>query len=250
MVWDRNQSSLRVTGLLGCISSLALLLTPTGCATAPPAPQPTRHDLAAIQAKQAALTPSEVLTSLKQGNERFVSGKPKLRDILHEQEVTAAGQFPRAIILSCIDSRAPAEFIFDAGIGDFFNGRVAGNVANLDLVASMEFACKVAGARLIVVMGHTACGAVKSACDHVQLGNITQLLAQIQPAVQSVQNVPGARNSQNFPFVEAVTEANVRLAMDNIRSTSPILKGMESEGGVKIVGCVYDLGTGRVRFLD
>jgi carbonic anhydrase len=151
--------------------------------------------------------------------------------MLHDQQATAGGQYPRAIILSCIDSRAPAEFIFDTGIGDIFNARIAGNIADADLVGSMEFACQVSGARLVVVMGHTSCGAIKGACDKVQLGNLTGLLDKIQPAV------------------EAVGEANVRLTVERIRELSPILRDLESAGKIQIVGCIYELETGRVRFL-
>jgi len=169
--------------------------------------------------------------------------------MLHDQRVTAVGQYPLGVILGCIDSRAPAEFIFDAGLGDLFDARIAGNVADADLVGSMEFACKVAGAKLVVVMGHTSCGAVKGACDGVQLGNLTGLLEKIKPAVAAVQNVPGERNSKNTPFVEAVAEANVRLTVERIRELSPILREMESEGKIRMVGCIYHLETGHVEFL-
>lgn len=228
-----------------CISAI-LFLTLSVCSAA----ELERRDLATLKQEQAAATPAQVLDWLQRGNERFASGKPQPRDMLHDQQVTAAGQYPRAIILSCIDSRAPAEFIFDTGIGDLFNARIAGNIADADMVGSMEFACMVSGAKLVVVMGHTSCGAIKGACDRVQLGNLTGLLDRIQPAVGAVQNVPGERNSKNQQFVEAVAETNVRLTVDRIRELSPILKGMESEGKIGIVGCLYDLETGRVRFLE
>ena len=217
----------------------------SGCSTA----TPERRDLATIKQQQSDSTPSQVLEWLQRGNERFASGKPQPRDMRHDLRVTAAGQYPRAVILSCVDSRAPAEFVFDTGIGDVFNARIAGNIADADLVGSIEFACKVAGAKLVVVMGHTSCGAVKGACDGVQLGNLTGLLEKIQPAVAAVHDVPGERNSKNTAFVEAVSEANVRLTVERIRELSPILRGMESEGKIQIVGCIYDLETGRVRFL-
>jgi carbonic anhydrase len=207
-----------------------------------------KGDLAALKEQQTSATPAQVLQWLKDGNERFATGKHKNRDMLHDQKVTAAGQYPRAVILSCIDSRAPAEFVFDAGIGDLFNARIAGNIADPDLVGSMEFACKVAGAKLVLVMGHTSCGAIKGACDDVQLGNLTGLLEKMKPAVASVQNVSGERNSKNHAFVEAVAEANVRLTVDRIRELSPILKEMESQGQIQIVGSVYNLETGRVQF--
>jgi len=228
------------------LAALLSLLPLSGCSTA----GPERPDLATLKQRQAAATPAQVLDWLKRGNERFASGKTERRDMLHDQRVTAAGQYPRAVILSCIDSRAPAEFIFDTGLGDLFNARIAGNIADADLVGSMEFACKVSGAKLVVVMGHTSCGAIKGACDRVQLGNLTGLLDKIQPAVEAVQGVAGERNSKNMQFVEAVAEANLRLAVTRIRELSPILKSMESESQINIVGCIYDLETGRVRFLD
>lgn len=227
------------------LASLLLALGISGCSTT----APERRDLAAIKAEQAALTPAQVLAQLKQGNERFAAGKPQRRDMLHDQQITAAGQYPHAVVLSCIDSRAPAEFIFDAGIGDIFNARIAGNIADADLVGSMEFACKVSGAKLVVVMGHTSCGAIKGACDKVELGNLTGLLDKIQPAVAAVQNVPGERTSKNKYFVEAVGEANVKLTVERIRELSPILSEMERAGQIQIVGSIYDLESGRVRFL-
>jgi carbonic anhydrase len=225
---------------------LFLLGLLSGCSTT----APERHDLASTKARQAASTPAQVLDWLKNGNERFVSGKTQPRDMLHDQRVTAAGQYPRAALLSCIDSRAPAEFIFDTGIGDLFNARIAGNIADTDLVGSLEFACKVAGAKLVVVMGHTSCGAIKGACDRVELGNLTGLLEKMQPAVAAVKDVPGERNSKNVQFVEAVAEANVRLTVEQIRKLSPILSDMERDGSIQIVGCIYDLESGRVRFLQ
>jgi carbonic anhydrase len=224
---------------------LWLLPTLSGCSTA----TPQRRALAAHKQQQEAATPAQVLDWLQRGNQRFASGKPEPRDMLHDQRVTAAGQYPRAVLLSCIDSRAPAEFIFDVGLGDLFNARIAGNIADADLVGSMEFACQVSGAKLVVVMGHTNCGAIKGACDHVQLGNLTGLLDKIQPAVQAVQDVSGPRNSKNKEFVEAVAEANVRLTVARIRELSPILRALEDEGKIKIVGCIYNLETGRVHWL-
>ena len=229
----------------GWVAALLLMLWSAGCSTV----APERRDLAAVKQEQAALTPGQVLAWLQRGNERFAAGKPQPRDMLHDQRTTAAGQYPRAVLLSCIDSRAPAEFIFDTGLGDVFNARIAGNIADADLVGSMEFACAVSGAKLVVVMGHTSCGAIKGACDRVELGNLTGLLDKIQPAVQAVHDVPGERNSKNPRFVEAVAEANVRLTVERIRALSPILRDLESKGKIQIVGCIYDLGTGRVRFL-
>ena len=231
------------------IGVLALPFLFAGCAMDAQAPVPDRRDLAAIKAEQASLTPALVLESLRSGNDRFAGGKTKPRDMLHDQQVTAQGQYPHAVVLSCIDSRAPAEIIFDSGIGDIFNARIAGNIADTDLVGSMEFACAVSGAKLVLVMGHTNCGAIKGACDHVQLGNLTSLLQKIEPAIAAVHDVPGDRTSKNKYFVEAVGEANVRLTVERIRELSPILRDLEREGKIQIAGCVYDLETGRVRFL-
>ena len=229
--------------------ALPLLFALAGCSTTAPTSTPQLRDLAAMKAEQAALTPAQVLESLRRGNERFASGKTKSRDLLHDQRITAAGQYPHAVILSCIDSRAPAEIIFDAGLGDIFNARIAGNIADTDLVGSMEFACAVSGAKLVLVMGHTSCGAIKGACDHVELGNLTGLLKKIEPAVASVRDGPGERDSKNKDFVEAVSEANVRLTMERIRELSPILRDLESAGKIQIAGCIYDLDTASVRFL-
>jgi len=229
--------------------ALSLLLALTGCSTTAPISTPQRRDLATLKAEQAALTPAQVLESLQRGNERFASGRLEPRDMLHDQQVTVAGQYPRAVILSCMDSRAPAEFVFDQGLGDLFNARIAGNIADHDLVGSMEYACAVVGAKLVLVMGHTDCGAIKGACDHVQLGNLTGLLDKIQPAVEAVRDVPGERNSKNGKFVEAVSEAHVRLTVARILELSPVLRDLESAGKIQITGCIYDLKTGRVQFL-
>jgi carbonic anhydrase len=200
---------------------------------------------------QAAVTPRQVLERFRQGNERFASGHGTHRDYGQQVRDTAKGQFPLASIVSCIDSRAPAELILDQGIGDVFNARVAGNVINEDILGSLEFASKVAGAKLIVVMGHTSCGAVKGACDNVQMGNLTALLAKIQPAVAAVPSKTGAdRSSKNYEFVEQVAAANVRQSVQQIRDHSPILKEMEDEGEIKIVGAMYDVATGKVSWYE
>ncbi len=228
--------------LAGCLHSTSKPHATNG------GPTPLRRDLAALKAQQEALTPAEVIESLKRGNERFKAGTADLRDLLHDQQTTAAGQYPHAVILSCIDSRAPAEVVFDAGLGDLFNARIAGNIADTDLVGSMEFACAVSGAKLVLVMGHTSCGAIKGACDHVEMGNLTGLLKKIDPAIAAVQDVPGDRTSKNNAFVEAVAEANVRLTVHRIRELSPILSDMEKAGKIQIVGCVYNLETAKVTF--
>ena len=194
------------------------------------------------------MTPDEIIGLTKQGNERFHTGRREDRDFLPEQQASAKGQYPAAVVLSCIDSRAPAEIIMDLGIGDIFNARVAGNIANPDILGSMEFACQVAGAKVVLVMGHTACGAIKGAIDQVQLGNLTGLLAKIRPAVEAAQ-YNGERSSKNDAFVNAVARKNVELTMANIRQQSSVLQNLESKGGVKIVGAMYDLDTAHVEFL-
>ncbi|QQS43054.1 MAG: carbonic anhydrase [Acidobacteriota bacterium] len=205
------------------------------------------------KASQAALSPQAALQYLRDGNARFVSGKLKNQENYRKQvPITAKGQFPFAAILSCLDSRVSVEEIFDLNNGDAFNGRVAGNVMNPDMLGSFEFATKLAGSKLIVVLGHTQCGAVMGACDDAELGNLTGLLDRIQPAVELVSKDwrDGLKNSKNARFVDAVGEANVRLARDGIVKESPVIKELVDAGQVKIVGAVYDLETGVVRFLD
>ncbi|WP_189043386.1 carbonic anhydrase family protein [Aliidongia dinghuensis] len=203
---------------------------------------------ALTQAQRDALTPDQIIEMMKKGNERFRSGKMKAQDFLAQKRASAAGQYPAAAILSCIDSRAPAEIILDMGIGDTFNARVAGNIANQDMLGSLEFACAVEGAKVVLVMGHTACGAIKGAIDNVQLGNLTGLLDTIKPAIAATQYA-GERSSKNAGFVEAVARSNVRLAIDTIRSGSPTLADLEKTGKIKIVGSMYNLSNGEVTFL-
>jgi carbonic anhydrase len=199
------------------------------------------------KAERDRLTPDEVIEELKKGNERFRSGKMTGRDYLSQQRNTAAGQYPAAVVLGCVDSRAPAEIIFDAGIGDTFNARVAGNVVNDDILGSMEFACAVSGAKLVLVFGHTACGAIKGAIDDVELGNLTGLLARIKPAITATK-FDGEKSSKNYAYVDAVAWTNVTVALDNIRRRSPILENLESKGSIRITGALYDLGSGAVHF--
>jgi carbonic anhydrase len=184
---------------------------------------------------------------MKKGNERFRAGQREDRNFLREQQASAKGQYPAAVVLSCIDSRAPAEIIMDLGIGDIFNARVAGNIANEDILGSMEFACQVAGAKVVLVMGHTACGAIKGAIDRVQLGNLTSLLAKIRPAVETTQ-YDGERSSKNNAFVDAIARKNVELTMTTIRQQSSVLQNRESKGAIKIVGAMYDLDTAHLVF--
>jgi len=194
------------------------------------------------------MTADEIIQQMKAGNERFRSGKPQHRDLMSEAKATAKGQYPAAIVFSCVDSRAPAELILDFGIGEIFSGRVAGNVADEDVLGSMEFACKVAGSKVVLVMGHTACGAIKGAIDGVQLGNLTALLAKIRPAVEAT-HYTGERSAKNYAFVDAVARQNVSLTIANIREKSTVLRELESTGSIKIAGAMYNLETGAVEFL-
>lgn len=199
---------------------------------------------------QDVLTPSGVLKDLLDGNNRFVSNNLNSADNQALVSQTTSGQFPKAVILSCIDSRVPVEIVFDQVIGDVFVARVAGNFENTDILGSMEYSCKVAGSKLVLVLGHESCGAVKAACDGVELGNITAMLDNIMPAVhKSSEEVEGEANSSNKDFVAATVANNVRLTMDRIREKSPILKEMEEQGDIKIVGGVYMLSTGKVEML-
>jgi carbonic anhydrase len=202
---------------------------------------------ALTKAQRDQLTPDRIIELMKSGNQRFRQGKESPHDYLAQQKASAKGQYPAAVILSCIDSRAPAETIMDLGIGDTFNARVAGNIANEDILGSMEFACKVAGAKVILVMGHTACGAIKGAIDNVQLGNLTALLAKIKPAVSATE-YQGERSAKNYGFVDAVARKNVELTIVDIRKRSSVLADLESSGAIKMVGAMYNLETGVVDF--
>ncbi|SDG78782.1 carbonic anhydrase family protein [Psychroflexus sediminis] len=199
--------------------------------------------------EQEALTPDEVLKDLMQGNKRFTSDECHSRDDNAMKVSATGGQYPKAIVLSCVDSRVPVETVLDQGIGDIFVARVAGNFENTDILGSMEYACKVAGSKLVFVLGHESCGAVSAACDGVELGNITHLLGNIKPAVKAVET-EGKRDSSNKDFVHKVVEKNVELTMDRVREKSPILRSMEEQGEIKIVGGVYSLQTGEVVLLS
>jgi carbonic anhydrase len=208
-----------------------------------------RHVL--TKSEQDLLTPEKVLQEFIAGNKRFESGNVTQR--LHSDEIrkiATGGQFPKAMVLSCLDSRVPVEDVFDQGIGDVFVGRVAGNFVNTDLLGSMEFACKVAGAKLIIVMGHQHCGAVKGAIDDVHLGNITAMLANIKPAVAMSQNFEGEKSSKNDAFVKIVNKNNIRNTISQIRTHSEILKEMEDKNQIKIVGAYYSLLTGKIEFVQ
>lgn len=226
------------------INKSSPVISNTGCS----ANKRKRHVL--TEESRAELSPQDMIALLEEGNQRFVDGEWIDWDFRHEQVDTAAGQYPGAIVLGCIDSRAPAEIIFNLRIGDIFNARVAGNIMDEDMAGSMEYACKVAGSKIIVVMGHTNCGAVKGAIDQVELGTLTQLLAKIKPAIDAVQNVEGERTTKNSAFVNAVAKMNVMLTMENIRETSPVLKKMEDNNEIDIVGAMYDVESGKVEFFD
>lgn len=198
---------------------------------------------------QQSLNPETTLQLLREGNERFVSGNHIPYDFSFQIERTAKGQFPFAVILGCIDSRVPHEIVFDQGAGDLFSIRIAGNFINEDILGSMEFACQVAGAKLIVVMGHTGCGAVQGACDEVRLGHLTEMLQKLRPAVDATPTAPGEeRSSRNAEFVNRVAQTNVQLTLQNILERSEVLRRLHEEGKIGLVGAMYDVASGRVEF--
>ena len=199
---------------------------------------------------QAAIPPGLAIELLKEGNKRFVNNLKVNRNLLQQANETSDGQHPFAVILSCIDSRTSAELIFDQGLGDIFSVRIAGNIINEDILGSMEFGCKVAGAKIIVVLGHTKCGAVKGACDHVEMGNLTALLTKIRPAVDDENTVKENRNSGNDEFVEKVSTINVKRTVHAIMERSTILKEMIDAGQIGIVGGTHDITTGEVTFYE
>ena len=238
----------------------ALLLTSAACAQtsattpAPDAPAPmTERDLTkALTAEtQAAMTPRQVIQLLKDGNQRFLDGTPLERNFMAQVRETSEGQFPMAAILGCIDSRVPHEIVFDKGVGDVFSARVAGNFVNTDILGSLEFATAAAGAKVIVVLGHTSCGAVKGACDGVELGNLTSTLANISPAIYRVgDSIEGEQSSSNKAYVEAVAHANVELTVRNMVERSRVLYELVESGDLIIVGAMHDVASGRVEFYE
>ncbi|MBX3356192.1 MAG: hypothetical protein KF724_10915 [Phycisphaeraceae bacterium] len=232
------------TNRLLALVTLALV---AGCSSTP-ASGPDASPMTA--ALRETISPDEAVQRLLRGNERFVAGRPLHRDTIGEARASAGGQYPFAIILACIDSRSAPEVVFDQGIGDIFVPRVAGNYAPTDLIGSMEFAALVAGAKAIMVVGHTSCGAVMGACDGVQLGNLTTVIESIRPAVNSVPGFTGERTSANPAFVQAVAEQNVRLTVARIRAQSEIIRDLEREGRITVVGAMHDLSTGRVTLLN
>jgi len=227
---------------------LAALLLPSLLASAET--PPPRTDRVLTPQEQQSLTPDQVVERLRAGNGRFVSGTKTVRDHSALVRDAVGGQAPKAIVLSCVDSRIPVEDVLDQGIGDIFVVRVAGNFENTDILGSMEFATQVSGAKVILVLGHENCGAIKAAIDNVELGNITAMLENIKPAVAAVADYPGEKTSKNPEFVHLVAQQNVRLTMENIRQKSPIVAELETAGKVKIVGALYNLQTGTVDYLD
>lgn len=200
---------------------------------------------------QATMTPKKALQFLLEGNERFQNNIRINRNLIEQVNDTSSGQFPFATILSCIDSRVPSELVFDQGIGDLFNARIAGNFVNEDILGSLEFACKLAGSKLIMVLGHTSCGAIKGACDDAKLGNLTQMLAKIKPAVDAVPTKAGeARNSSNIDFVNEVAVKNVMLTVETIKEQSPLLKEMADNNEIDIIGAIYDVNSGLVKLVN
>lgn len=199
---------------------------------------------------QASMTPEKALQFLREGNQRFVNNLKANRNLLQQINETKDGQFPFATILSCIDSRTSAELVFDQGLGDIFSIRIAGNFVNEDILGSMEFGCKIAGSKILVVLGHSQCGAIKGACDNVSLGNLTALIEKLRPAVSAVTGFPGERCSQNAEFVQAVAQENVHLTVEAILERSPILREMNQKKEIGIVGGLHDIETGQITFFD
>jgi carbonic anhydrase len=201
---------------------------------------------------QAALTPQNALELLKEGNARFQNNTEISRDLLQQMNQTSTGQYPFATVLSCIDSRVSSELIFDQGIGDIFSVRIAGNFVNEDILGSMEFACKLAGTKVVLVLGHTSCGAIKGACDHARLGNLTALINKLEPAVEAVTEPTdeALRNSGNIDFVNKVSKKNVQMTIEAIRTQSPVLAEQERNSKIMIVGGMYDISNGSVTIYD
>lgn len=237
------------------LSALALALTCAGTGSAlagddhggPVTPKPYSAGATLTKSVQAGITADKALEILQAGNARFAANKPLRRNLKAQVQATALGQYPFASVVGCLDSRTGPELVFDQGIGDIFVARVAGNTVNEDILGSLEYASKVAGSRLVVVLGHTSCGAVKGACDDVKMGNLTGLLGKIKPAVAAA-STPGERNSHNHAFVGEVTELNVKQVVQRIRDESPVLKALEDEGRIRIVGALYDTSTGKVKW--
>jgi carbonic anhydrase len=235
-----RRSFLKMTGAAGALSLLGAGTVST-----------LAHSQALTKEQRDAMTPDEVIDAMRRGNQRFRTNKLETRDLLAQQRATITGQYPKAVLLSCMDSRAPAETILDMGIGDIFNSRVAGNVCDEDILGGMEFGCQVSGSKVVLVMGHTRCGAIRGAIADVKLGNLTALLAKIKPAVTAT-NYTGDRSPDNYDFVDAVARKHVELTIADIRKRSPVLVALESQTDpkkkIKIVGSMYNLTSGVVDF--
>jgi len=232
-----RRSFLKAAGVVGAVAFAGSVL-----------PQRIAWAAALTKAERDRMTPDEIIQMMKNGNERFRTGQVSTQDYLAQQRASAKGQYPAAVILSCVDSRAPAEMVMDLGIGDVFNARVAGNIANEDILGSMEFACQLSGAKVILVMGHTACGAIKGAIARAQLGNLTGLLTKIRPAVDATA-YEGERSAKNDAFVDAVARKNVELTMAGIHRRSAVIAALEAKGAVKIAGAMYNLESAVVEFM-
>ena len=220
-----------------------------GCAGVETGTSRVSNETALTKEERDKLTPDQIIEEMKAGNVRFRTDNMLPHDYLAQKRASSAGQYPSAVILGCIDSRTPAEIIFDTGIGEMFIARIAGNIANNDLIGSIEFACAAAGAKVIMVMGHTSCGAVKGAIDNVELGSLTGLLDKIKPAI-SATTFSGERSSKNDEFVDAVAKTNVLQTINEIRSGSDVLSSLEKKGNLKIVGAMYNLNGGKVDFVE
>ena len=233
--------------------SLVAAIALTGCATSQAQIQ-TSYDydptVALTAETQASLTPMQVIMRLKDGNQRFVAGEAVERDFMGQVAQTASGQYPMAAILGCIDSRVPHEIVFDKGVGDVFSARVAGNFVNTDILGSLEFATAVAGSKVVVVLGHTECGAVKGACDNVELGNLTATLSNIAPAIYAVDDVSGPRTSANSDYVQAVAHENVDLTVQNMVDRSPVMRRLVESGDLIVIGAMHNVATGQVEFFE
>lgn len=210
----------------------------------------TQHKTVMTAETQAAMTPQQALQRLKEGNQRFVDGKMKNRDLLSQAASTAAKQYPFVVVLNCIDSRTPPEIIFDQGIGDMFAARIAGNIQNDDILGSLEFSTHITGAKLIAVIGHTSCGAIRGACEKATLGNLTGLLQKIQPAIKQAAKETGKADCANAAFIDQAAKDNVLLVMKQIQARSPVISKLIKEGKVGIIGGIQDLATGKVTFFD
>jgi carbonic anhydrase len=241
---------LLASGFVGCAANSSHEHSESSQATAPASATMSGSAAAMDDATQSALTSEQVLAALQAGNQRFVDGVTVERDFSSQVEATATGQYPGAVILSCIDSRVPAEIVFDQGVGDVFSARVAGNIIDPHTIGSIEFATKVAGAKLVVVMGHTSCGAVMGSCDNVQLGHISSLVGTIQPSVEAVVPEGEQCDSSDKSMVDRVATHNVERTIENLREESEIISTLESDGDIMLVGAMYDVATGRVTFMQ